>query len=72
MTQLIILIYFKFYSRDIKMVFNLHSEVQSVIMMNGFCFVNTLSIEGATRALAALQGSRLHGHELKINFAKDK
>jgi RNA recognition motif-containing protein len=41
-------------------------------MMQGFCFVNTLSVEGAMRAMAALQGSRLHGNIIRINFAKDK
>jgi hypothetical protein len=55
-------------------VFGLHAEVHSVIMMSDgrFCFINTTSIEGATKAMGALQGSRVNGSEIKINFAKDK
>ena len=56
------------------MVFGLHAEVHSVSMMSEgrFCFVNTTSVEGASKAMSALQGSRINGAEIKINFAKDK
>jgi RNA recognition motif-containing protein len=59
-------------NRDLQVVFGLHCEVHSVVMMKGFCFVNTASVEGATKALHALQGSRILGNEVKVNYAKDK
>lgn len=58
--------------RDLRLVFGLHADVHSVILHGGFCFVNTLSVEGATKAMHALQGTRLNGVEMKINYAKDK
>mmetsp|Transcript_34426 Transcript_34426/g.77812 ORF Transcript_34426/g.77812 Transcript_34426/m.77812 type:complete len:603 (+) Transcript_34426:356-2164(+) len=78
--------------RDVRVVFELHADVHSVVMSapgggqgkggqggggkggqgSPYCFVNTNSVEGAVKAMAALQGSRLHGNEITINFAKDK
>ncbi len=59
-------------TRDLSLVFGLHADVHNAVMYVGYAFVNTTSIEGATKAMNALQGTRLHGQELKISFGKDR
>ena len=52
-------------------IFSQYAEVREVIMREGwdYCFVNTASVEAASRARESLTGHNLMGGTLRINFA---
>mmetsp|Transcript_11982 Transcript_11982/g.32363 ORF Transcript_11982/g.32363 Transcript_11982/m.32363 type:complete len:145 (-) Transcript_11982:800-1234(-) len=57
---------------QVQATFAQYVEVREVIMKEGYCFVNTVSVEGATAAMENLQGSVLNGGYISINYAKDR